>query len=76
MAPIGRPRNDHLTKSSAGPAAKNRSCSRTIAMSAALAPRHAAPAGVQSRRTRSQIQTNSDTANAEQACENPGATYM
>ena len=60
----------------AGPTAKNASCSRTIAISAALAPSATSPPSDQSSRTRSQVTTNSATANADVACDIGGATYM
>ena len=63
-------------KSSAGPSAMNRSCSRTIPISAAAAPSATAPFNDHSCLTCSQMTTNAATANAEHACENPGARYM
>ena len=70
-------RTTRSRKSSAGPAAKNSILlahhrHQRRARAEACGARTASSAS----RTRSQIQRNSDTANAEQACENPGATYM
>ena len=45
-------------------------------MTAPLRPSATMPPRRQWLLTRSQIQRKSDTANAEQACENPGAMYM
>ena len=52
------------------------SCSRTIAIRAALTPSSAAPEGDHVSRTRSQTVMKRATANAAHACENGGVTYM
>src|SRR5215203_2881951 len=60
-------------KSSAGPRAMNRSCSRTIPISAATAPSATTPPTDQSRLTCSQMTTNAATANAERGGGGSGA---
>ena len=52
------------------------SCSRAMAMSAPEAASAATPPIVQRSRTRSQVQMNSATANADVACDIPGMAYM
>ena len=79
LAPLplsNRPRMAVTAKSTAGPATKKMSCSRTIAISAPQRPSAMAPRTRHSRRTCSQTVTKSATANAEHAWENGGATYM
>src|ERR1700752_1673635 len=68
--------NTLQVRSTTGPSARNTSCSRTRAISAAERPSALAPPRLQRSRTFNQIVTNSATGNAEHACEYGGDTYM